>query len=145
NVQPVPVPNSASSARSKPIHDWPVAGLAALAAVLATGFMALTLRPAAHVFDMPLTEDGYYALAVARNIARGGGITIDGEHGTSGFQPLFTFAQAAMFWLADRFAPGDDALAVRFVVALHFLVHAATALLIGLIARDAWDGDARER
>jgi hypothetical protein len=139
-----------SSAPPAPAPDRPVASLAALAAVLAAGFFALALRPAAHVFDMPLTEDGYYALAVARNIARGNGITIDGEHWTSGFQPLFTFLQAAMFWLADRFsqgasgAPGDDALAVRFALALHFAVHAATALLIGLIARDGWDGDAAE-
>jgi hypothetical protein len=131
--------------RAKPFGDGPVAGLAALAAVLAAGFLALALRPAAHVFDMPLTEDGYYALAVARNIARGNGITIDGEHWTSGFQPLFTFAQAAMFWLADRFAPGDDALAVRFALALHFVVHVGSARLIGLIARDAWDGDDAER
>jgi hypothetical protein len=49
-----------------------------------------------------------------------------------------------MFWLADRFAPGDDALAVRFALALHFAVHAATALLIGLIARDGWNGEAAE-
>jgi hypothetical protein len=119
--------------------------LAALAGALAAGFFALALRPAAHVFDMPLTEDGYYALAVARNIARGNGITIDGEHWTSGFQPLFTVLQAAVFWLADRIGPGGDALAVRLVLLLHAATHVATALLVGLIARDAWDGDAAER
>ncbi len=135
------MPTSASPAQAP---DRPVAFLAALIAVLAAGFLGLALRPVGHIFDMPLTEDGYYALTVARNIARGNGITIDGEHWTSGFQPLFTFLQAAMFWLADRFAPGDDTLAVRLVLALHFLVHSATALLVGLIARDAWDGDAAE-
>lgn len=122
-----------------------VAILRAVAAVIAAGFLALALRPAATVFDMPLTEDGYYALAVARNIARGRGVTIDGTHWTAGFQPLFTFLQAAMFWLADRFAAGDDALAVRFVIALHFAANLAGAAMVALIARDAWDGGDDER
>ncbi len=141
--QPVTIP--AHPASVAPRSDLPVAILKGVAAVLAAGFLALALRPAATIFDMPLTEDGYYALAVARNVARGNGVTIDGMHWTAGFQPLFTFLQAAMFWLADRFSPGDDALAIRFVLVLHLAAHAAGAATVALIARDAWDGEAEER
>ncbi len=136
---------SALPVNGKPGSDLPVAILRGVVAVLAAAFLALALRPAATIFDMPLTEDGYYALAVARNVARGHGVTIDGVHWTAGFQPLFTFLQAAMFWIADRFAPGDDATAIRFVLVLHFLAHAAGAAVVALIARDAWDGEAAER
>ena len=108
-----------------------LAGLAfLLAAVLAT----LALRPVAHVYDMPMTEDGYYALAVARNLAAGNGLTIDGVNLTNGFQPLFTVLQGAMFWLAG----GEEITAMRLVMALGWLFHIGGALLVAAIARDAW-------
>ena len=43
--------------------------LRAAALVTALALLAIALRPAGHVFDMPLTEDGYYSLSVARNLA----------------------------------------------------------------------------
>lgn len=94
----------------------------------------LVLRPAAHVYDMPMTEDGYYALSVARNLAAGNGLTIDGVTLTNGFQPLFTILQGGAFWLAA----GDETLAMRFVMALGWLIHVGGALLIASVARDAW-------
>ena len=106
----------------------------AWAILLALLLFGLALRPAAHVYDMPMTEDGYYALAVARNIAAGAGITIDGVHLTNGFQPLFTFLQAGAF----RLAGGDEVLAMRLVMVLAFLFHLGGAVLAALIARDAW-------
>ena len=42
-------------------------------------------------------DDAYYYFTVARNIAQGRGITIDGIHWTSGFQPLWGFLTAAFF------------------------------------------------
>jgi hypothetical protein len=111
--------------------------LAALAALLAAAQAALlaagALRPADRVFDQPFSEDGFYALTIARNVAAGRGVTIDGELWTNGFQPLFTFMEAAMFRLAD----GDVVTGGRLVIVLAAAVHLAGALLVGLVARDA--------
>lgn len=116
-----------------------------LALLLALLLFALVLRPAAHVFDMPMTEDGYYALSVARNLAAGHGLTIDGNHLTNGFQPLFTMLEAGAF----RLAAGNDVLALRLVMALGWLFHIAGALTVAAIARDAWpalgDGEREQR
>src|SRR5258706_15723816 len=77
--------------------------LIGLAAVLALLTGALAFRAADQVFTTPLTEDGFYSLAVARNVAAGAGITVDGRQPTNGFQPLFTFVEAGAY----RLAAGD--------------------------------------
>jgi hypothetical protein len=105
------------------------AALAALAALL----LALALRPEAALIGTPIAEDGWYALTVARNVAAGNGVTIDGETWTNGFQPLFTFLQAAGFWLAG----GDTVLGLRAFFVLAALVHVAGAILVAGLARDA--------
>jgi hypothetical protein len=99
--------------------------------VLATG--SLIVRPLPSVADKPIAEDGYYALAVARNTALGHGITIDGRTPTSGFQPLFTFLTVPAFLVTG----GDRYASLRLVLALHWLFFVGTACLLGLIARDA--------
>lgn len=126
----------------------PARWLTGLAVILAAILAALALRPVAHVYDMPMTEDGYYALAVARNLAAGNGLTIDGANLTNGFQPLFTLLQGAMFWLAA----GDEVAAMRLVMVLGWAFHIGGALLVARIARDAWpahpsspDGGDREK
>src|SRR5581483_9234507 len=96
--------------------------------------LALAFRPTDHVYDMPQTEDGYYALSVARNLAAGHGLTIDGVHLTNGFQPLFTVLEGAAFWLAH----GNEILAMRLVMALGWAFHIAGALVVTALARDAW-------
>src|SRR5438128_4694022 len=65
------------------LSPWLWAG----ATLLALATLSLALRPAGSVFLIPLSEDGYYAMAIARNIAAGRGITIDGVTATNGFQP----------------------------------------------------------
>jgi hypothetical protein len=102
-----------------------------LALALATG--ALMFRPAAAVFSTPLTEDGFYSLAVARNIAEGVGITVDGRQPTNGFQPLFTFVEVGAYALAR----GDGPLAVRIVIAVSWALYLATGWLVGALAADA--------
>lgn len=69
--------------------------LQVLTVVVGLVLFSLVLRPAGHVYDMPLTEDGYYSLSVARNLAAGHGMTIDGINLTNGFQPLFTVIELA--------------------------------------------------
>ena len=56
-------------------------------------------------------DDAYYFFTVARNVAQGRGITIDGAHWTTGFQPLWGAICAAAFTLA----PDRGALALLYV------------------------------
>jgi hypothetical protein len=106
----------------------------ALTVAVAAVLFALVLRPAAHVYDMPLTEDGYYSLSVARNLAAGNGLTIDGVNLTNGFQPLFTIVESGAFALAG----GDEILAMRLVMLFSWLFHIAGTVTVAAIARDAW-------
>ncbi|MFY7780773.1 MAG: hypothetical protein ACOVQI_06550, partial [Tagaea sp.] len=103
------------------------------AAALAAGYFALAFRGIDASIDTPIAEDGWYALTIARNIANGAGVTIDGETWTNGFQPLFTFLQAAGFALAG----GATIPGLRAFYALAALVHVAGALLVAGLARDA--------
>jgi hypothetical protein len=115
--------------------------LAGIAAVLALATGVLALRDAHDVFATPLTEDGYYSLAVARNVASGAGITVDGRQPTNGFQPLFTAIEAGCFWIAGL----DETAALRLVLALSWLIYGATAWLVGAIAADLGGADAPAR
>lgn len=56
-------------------------------------------------------DDAYYFFTVARNIAAGRGITIDGVHWTTGFQPLW----AAVCAVAFALAPDRGALALVYL------------------------------
>lgn len=55
-------------------------------------------EPIATAFD----EDAWYSFNVARNVASGDGVTVDGTHATTGFQPLWTFGLAVPFVLHDN-------------------------------------------
>jgi hypothetical protein len=107
--------------------------LRTIAFALACALLALGLRGPEALIDTPIAEDGWYALTVARNVAAGQGVTIDGETWTNGFQPLFTFVQAAGFWLADSDTIGG----LRAFFVLAALVHIAGAWLVAGLARDA--------
>ncbi len=108
-------------------------GLAIAIGLLALAAISLALRPDSTVFLKPLSEDGYYSLAVARNIAAGHGLTIDGFTPTNGFQPLLTCIQAALFWLAQ----GNDLAALRLVLLLYWLLYLGTGAMLGWIAATA--------
>ena len=111
---------------------WLLAGIG----LLVVAGLSLALRPDSTVFLKPLSEDGYYSLAVARSIAAGHGITIDGVTPTNGFQPLLTFIQAGLFAIAR----GNDLLALRFVLLFYWLLYLGTAALLGWIASEAQGG-----
>jgi len=106
----------------------------ACAVLVALAGLGLALRPGERIADKPFTEDGFYALTVARNVAMGRGVTIDGEILTNGFQPLFTFLTVPAHLLAG----GDRYLALRWVTLLHAMTWLGTAFLLGLIVRDAF-------
>ena len=106
--------------------------IAAAFAAAAAASLFLAFRSAERMPATPFTEDSFYSMAVARNVARGIGLTIDGVQPTNGFQPLFTFIQAGLFRAA-----GDDALALRLSVGLSWILFVATVFLVGAIARNA--------
>ncbi len=115
--------------------------LVASGAALWLLYASLALRGADALFAMPIVEDGWYALTIARNAARGLGITIDGTVWTNGFQPLFTLLEAAAFALAG----GAEETGLRLVYLIAALAHGAGALLVAGLARDAVGGGAGER
>ncbi len=121
---------------------WISTALKALCVAIAASLLALPLRSGDRVANRPLSEDGYYALTVARNIGLGRGVTIDGEQLTNGFQPLFTLLTVPAFaaFPEDRYMP------LRLVLAMHWAVLVLTVYLLALVARDAFAGrSAQER
>ncbi len=94
---------------------------------------SLALRSQSTLFELPLTEDGYYLLSVSRNIAMGHGITIDGHQWTNGFQPLFAFLLVPIYAVLS----GDRYASLHGVLALHVLIHIATAFVLGSIVKTA--------
>ncbi len=88
--------------------------LGTLIAVCSIALFSLALRPVPLVFDNPLTEDAYYTLTVARNIARGVGFSVDGHTLTNGFQPLWAIVTAPIFMLAGS----SNEAAMRMVLVL---------------------------
>ena len=116
-----------------------IPALRILAAVAACAMALPILRDAAFAYGPPLTEDGYYALTVARNLAHGRGMTIDGSTLSNGFQPLFTVIEALAFAIAGD----DDVRAIRLVFAFAWAFHAGGAVLCGAIARDIWPARTR--
>lgn len=75
-------------------------------------------------------DDAYYFFTVARNIAQGHGITIDGVHWTTGFQPLWGLLCAIPFLL-----PSDRAAFVLIYVASIGLWLAGAYLFVRLVRR----------
>ena len=74
-----------------------------------------------------ITDDGYYMLTIARNIAMGNGMSIsNGIVATNGTQPLFTFLLSIIYLIVNF----DKISAIKFVVLLQFLISASTSYLL---------------
>jgi hypothetical protein len=78
------------------------------------------------------TEDGYYALAVARHVGLGHGITIDGTLPTNGFQPLWAFLCAPLYALTG----GERVLGLRLTQGLATVLWLGFAAALAVGARD---------
>src|SRR6476661_2191655 len=113
--------------------------LTALVGLLAIGLLSLTSRASSVVFDLPLTEDGYYVLTVARNTARGVGFSVDGTTWTNGFHPLWAVLSSIAFVLAgDASEP-----AIRILLGVGAIVTILSALSWASIAGAAFDANNR--
>jgi hypothetical protein len=126
----------AAPRRGSPLAGVPAvlrrpAVLVPLAASVVAG-TALAFAPAADLPRAVPTEDGFYALAVARRIGMGDGITIDGVHHTNGIQPLWSFLCAPLYTLAG----GDRIVGLRLTQLLGTVLWLAFATLLAAHARD---------
>ncbi|HEV8335535.1 MAG TPA: glycosyltransferase family 39 protein [Candidatus Polarisedimenticolia bacterium] len=79
----------------------------------------------------PLIDDAFYSLGIARNLAGGHGLTADGVHQTSGFQPLYTFLLVPFYLLSKS----DPILPMRSALTLLALAGTATGWFLFRITR----------
>jgi len=78
-----------------------------------------------------LYDDSFYAFKIAQNIASGQGVTFDGIHATSGFQPLYVLLLVPVYWLSGA----NLVLPVYVALTMSALLTALTALLLFSIVR----------
>jgi hypothetical protein len=109
-----------------------VAAVAVPAAVTVAAAVAMLFAPADDLARTLPVEDAYYALSVARQVAIGGGITIDGAIETNGFQPLWVALNVPLYALVD----GDRIAGLRLTQILATLLWLAFVPLVALQARD---------
>ena len=83
--------------------------------------------------EKPLSEDGFYSLAVSWNIASGYGITYNGKTPTTGFQPLSVFINSLLAFIIILFG-GDKYAFLRAVIILSSVIQIVFAILIYLVA-----------
>lgn len=76
-------------------------------------------------------DDAYYYFTIARNIANGLGVTIDGQHWTTGFQPLWQLVTGLVFTV------GSDRAALALVYVVSFACWLAGLWLFVLLVRRA--------
>src|SRR5579883_583184 len=103
--------------------------LCILNVLVALATLAIVAKPVAMLFNRPLEEDGFYVLNVARHIGLGLGISVDGHTPTNGFQPLWVFLCAPLFWLAH----GGRELGIRLVLGFHWLLYIGAAFIFGSV------------
>lgn len=106
-----------------------ILGITALVMTLALAGVALFASRARAVSFV--SDDSYYYLQIARNLATTGMSSFDGVTRTSGYHPLFAFALAGLYALLK---PGPDAY-VRIMLALNVVLHILTALALYLAGR----------
>jgi hypothetical protein len=97
---------------------------------LLTLIVAYSLRPADLLPLTPFSEDGFYVLSIARNMAAGLGITYDGILPTNGVQPLIAFLFVPLYWTF----PDDPVAALRAATLLQLLIFCGSAVLSGQVA-----------
>jgi len=94
---------------------------------------AQIVSPAPAVFTWLISDDGYYALTIARRLGTTLRPTVDGVHLTSGFQPLWVALLAPFAALTG----GSREALVRITLALHWICFATAALGVAMLARRA--------
>lgn len=99
-----------------------------LGALLIAGLgirLAIAWLPVTTLIEKTLPDDAFYYFAIARNLARGKGFSVDGVVPTNGFHPLW----AVLLVPAFRWAPGPD-LPIHLALTLAALLDTATGWLL---------------
>ena len=101
-------------------------GFGLLAAVGVLLPLALALFGSDNLLLYAMKDDGFYFLAIARNIATGHGATFDRLGPTNGYHPLWTLLLTPIFWFphASPYVPAR----IAIVLALFLQVGAAVAM-----------------
>jgi hypothetical protein len=86
-----------------------------------------------------LHDDAYYYLMIAQNIVRGNGITFDGLHPTTGFQPLYQVITVGLTALADW----SQISIFRWIFLLNLLFAGISAAVIIRVTRRGAGASAR--
>lgn len=78
-----------------------------------------------------LYDDSFYAFQIARNMAQGDGMTFDGIHATTGFQPLYVFILVPIFKLAGN----DPALPIHIALSMLAIFSGLTGYMLYRITK----------
>src|SRR3712207_561285 len=92
----------------------------------------MLLAPADDLARTLPVEDAFYALQVSRQIALGGGISVDGETLTNGFQPLWVALNVPLYLVTG----GDRIGGLRLSQLFSTVLFVAFVVLVAALARD---------
>ena len=98
-------------------------------------FVLLSIPWGSSLYKKPFIEDAWYGFSIARNIADGFGITIDGSQQTNGFQPLQVFIDSIIFTLTK-----SDNVALIIIFTSRLLLHITSAYIFEGILKKALSG-----
>jgi hypothetical protein len=83
-----------------------------------------------NLYKKPFIEDAWYGFSVARNIANGSGVTIDGLQVTNGFQPLQVFIDSFFYFIS-----GSDDFALVLAFSLRLFMHICSAAIFANLVK----------
>ncbi len=98
------------------------------------GHFALAFRPVENLASSPCDDDTFYALTVAHYIAKGDGITINGDMLTNGFQPLIVFIYALFFKIFPAGLYGQ----IRIAYFVNALLAVLSSILLYRFVKAQW-------
>jgi hypothetical protein len=93
--------------------------------------VSFVLRSEEGVVAIPIVDDGYYNMTIARNIATGRGFTFDGTAVTTGFHPLVVLIAAPVFAVFG----GGTTEPLRVILAAYTLLGTLLAWMIFRVVR----------
>ena len=92
-----------------------------------------------YIIDKPFTEDGFYMMTVAWNIAEGNGIKYNFNRPTTGIQPMMTFIQAGIAKIV-LMTGGDKIIFLRVMIIFCALLLFLFSLVTASIVREVIPG-----
>lgn len=104
-------------------------GILAVAGILLP--LAAALFGSDNLLLYAMKDDGFYYLAIARNIAAGHGATFDDLGPTNGFHPLWTMLLTPIFW----FRHSSPYVPARIAIVLALMLQIAAAVAVDRAAR----------